>query len=207
MIIVADGILLSITMPLGSDLCYEAMLADDRWCSFMIQVSNLRHLITTYRRGHIVTDEFRQVASEHIKADWVATMYSNDVSWLANSIPNVIASVLLFVAGQAFFEGRLELGFFVTLIDTCNSFGAILGAIFALVFDICKGLASVQKIAAMLNCEVIARRCPCQSDSYARAPYFYRTTEPPNHRTVRTDAPWAAASRATATKQVDRDLR
>lgn len=153
MIIVADGLLLSITMPLGSSLSYQAMLADDRWCSFMIQISNLRHLITTYRRGHIVTAEFATVASEHIKADWTATMYSTDVGWLANSIPNVIASVLLFVAGQAYFDGRLGLGFFVTLIDTTNSFGAILGSIFSLVFDICKGLASVQKIADLLNCE------------------------------------------------------
>jgi len=150
-VIVADFVILKMTVKSASINNRAALDADDIWSSFLAQLANLRTSITNYRKGFMVTQEFEKLYKAYNKANFAASIFALHTSWIVSTISMFASALVMMVVSQSVISGYMDLSAFVVFFSTMNQFGPTLSALFMNVFDINKGYASIIKLAALLN--------------------------------------------------------
>lgn len=79
-------------------------------------------------------------------------MFEAGTMWKARWFPMVVATIVMIVAGEQVMQpGGLPLGSFLALFGTVNNFGNVIAGIFASIFAMGEGYASIKKMAQLLN--------------------------------------------------------
>jgi len=151
LMICGDALLLEYTIRPAADKNSCAMEADDAWSSFMVQASFMRQVITSFRKGFVVTKHFEAIHTVFNGKAFQAAQFSKCTQWAANTIPTFTATLVTVLVGLLVASGSMTVPVFVVFVRSINSFGPTLGAVFGDLFTIGKGYASIKKIAYLLN--------------------------------------------------------
>jgi len=154
--IVFDTFLLKLYIKAQSELSIQVMDKADAWSSFLIESANLRPLITTFRRGYAVALEFQGLHKEFNGKNFKANMFEAGTLWKAKWFPTLLAVFFIYYGGGNLLKlapADRNVGTFVAAYNTTNAYGGTLGNIFAAVFAMGEGYASIKKMASLLNAE------------------------------------------------------
>ena len=149
--IIMDMLWLYLKIVPASEKNHAAMEADDKWSSFMVQASFLRHIITTYRKGFNISKDFEKIHKDYNDVAFDAAYFAKNTQYMANFFPTFTAALVMVFAGFEVMEGKIPVSTFVVFTNTVNSFGGVLAGVFMDLFNIGKGYASIRKLAALLN--------------------------------------------------------
>jgi len=134
---------------------------DNTWKAMVIEMSELRGLITAYRAGYSLECDFAGLNKNSNAARFTAQKYQNNTQkilkwnhaiWIFACFVygGMSASPGIDDDGKAVM-GIIDAGAYVTLIGTMNSYDAVISNLFDSLFNCVNGFVSVQKIATLLN--------------------------------------------------------
>jgi hypothetical protein len=130
-----DLVLLVATANEAARKDFEAMETDDDWTSFVVQASFMRQVVTTFRKGFMVTNTFMMLHEIFGEAAFEADMFSKKVQWGANMFPKLCQSLVAGYVGVRVVQGDLPVATFIVFLNTITTFGPTLGAIFTCLFN------------------------------------------------------------------------
>merc|ERR1712070_888051 len=113
----------------------------------VIELSELRGLITAYRAGFDMEKIFAGMNKLSNQARFEAQKYQNWTEKFLKWIHAIFTIIILIVAGVLTNGGKMTTGQFVTLVSTVQKYDSVICALFDNLFDCVNGFVSVQKIA------------------------------------------------------------
>ena len=150
--ILFDGVMLKLNIRRSTELNIAAMEKADDWSTFVIEAGDLKSLVQTYRQDYQVAMEFKGLHKQFNGANFKANMFEQGTLWKAKWFPTLLAAAVMIIAGLQVFDG-MAVGTFLALFNTANNFGNVIAGIFASLFAMGEGYASIKKIALLLNAD------------------------------------------------------
>jgi len=136
---------------------------DNTWKAMVIEMSELRGLITAYRAGYSLECDFAALNKNSNAARFTAQKYQNNTQKVLKWNHTIWIFAVFVYGGMCSspgiddegkaVTGIIDAGAFVTLIGTMNSYDAVIANLFDSLFNCINGFVSVQKIATLLNAD------------------------------------------------------
>merc|ERR1711939_7498 len=102
---------------------YEEFLnEEDSWKGKVVQYTDLRQVITTYRQGNLCGDIFKDIHAGSNKKLFAAGRFSSKTTWMARYLHSAVAMVAFLWAGNMALDGDMQTGDFVALMGTIFKF-------------------------------------------------------------------------------------
>ena len=165
--IVFDGVMLKLNIRRSTELNIHAMEKADKWSTYLIEAGDLKSLVQTYRQDYEVAMAFKGLHKEFNGANFKANMFEQGTLWKAKWFPTLLAAAVMIIAGMQVFDG-MAVGTFLALFNTANNFGNVIAGIFASLFAMGEGYASIKKIAFLLNAETNRKNRHLHADELAK---------------------------------------
>jgi len=136
--IALDAVLLKLSIDEASEKDLTAMTADDEWSSFLVQAAYTRPVVTTFRKGFMVTRQFDEIQKAFNQKAYVASSYTVQTKWQAGAIPTACAALIMIFVGSAVERGQMTVAAYVVFMSTISSFSPTLGGVIMEIFNIGK---------------------------------------------------------------------
>ena len=165
--ILFDGVMLKLNIRRSTELNIAAMEKADDWSTFVIEAGDLKSLVQTYRQDYQVAMEFKGLHKQFNGANFKANMFEQGTLWKAKWFPLILAAGVMIIAGMEVFNG-MAIGTFLALFNTANNFGNVIAGIFASLFAMGEGYASIKKIAMLLNADTMRKERHLHAEELAK---------------------------------------
>lgn len=141
-----DLFILKMRMNKQSDLFAIYEEADNAWKSNVIELVDMREVVTTYRAGFKMETAFAALNKVSNSTRFQASKYQNNTEKILKWVHTVFIVVFFVLAGLL-----LTVPEFVVIIGTVYKFDSEISKLFGLLFGTVTGFVSVKKLAILLN--------------------------------------------------------
>ena len=104
----------------------DDMELEDVWSDFAMEMIDLRPLVTNYRLGGAVSQDFSTKHRAANAAAFTASNFSGEVLAASEWFPTMLALFFIVYAGQLVLDAELDLGIFIAAYNTTAAFGSTL---------------------------------------------------------------------------------
>eukprot|EP01065_Artemidia_motanka_P020665 TRINITY_DN24728_c0_g1_i1.p1 TRINITY_DN24728_c0_g1~~TRINITY_DN24728_c0_g1_i1.p1 ORF type:complete len:879 (+),score=273.21 TRINITY_DN24728_c0_g1_i1:499-3135(+) len=150
-----DCILFNMTIGRHSENGLRTIDKESNWSDFLLENLRLRRVVADFRQGMNTTKRFERLHREATSAAKHQSNYTASVIWATKWMPEIMLMVIIFFAGREVMSvgAQMNVGSFTAIVSTGSSFGSTLSALFASVFQIGNGFASIRALAGVLNAD------------------------------------------------------